>query len=224
MFIEPHKAEDVLCEGQQLVLELGDKSTMTSVIYSVYPQERRLRIAAPSTGGKIKLIERKSKLEVSFCEEVGGILSRFTFASRLLGYKKESEIFHTAIITHPELVTLVERREYFRIQVDLAGVFRLAGDETAHPFVTKDFSASGALLVSDKYLAPGTVLHVRFDLVDKGAVRLKGAVARVMGRDVQERWMLGIQYQDMDVAMERTLMKFMFRCQREQLKRMMEDN
>lgn len=214
---ETHKSDNLLRAGQHLVLEFPNARTLCSRIYSVLTSEKRLKIAAPTSGGRIQPIATRSRFDVCFCEEIGGVLSRFRFSSELEGYRKESDILYSAVINYPDRLVLLERREFFRMRVALNGTLRLSSQDREVSFVTRDLSASGALILSQRYLPVGARLQAELSIGDQRPTEIQGQVVRITGKDLYGRWMIGVQFQQMDLQLERNLMKFMFQSHRKRL-------
>ncbi|HCZ05596.1 MAG: hypothetical protein PWP37_537 [Thermotogota bacterium] len=213
-YVEKLRSLDVIKPGMNLELETDDPEVAgnyRSTIHDILNNGRVLKIAMPTLKGRIVPLPNGTRVYVKVPDKS----AIYTFYSTVMGYRKDDEGFYVTFITLPEIVSKVQRRHFVRIPVVLDGEFKLTEAEERVKFVTKDFSAGGAAIVTSEPLVVDTIGEVVFDFKTETEIPpLKARVVREAGRTEAGGFVYGIQFLDVDPPTEKKLVRLVFELER----------
>ncbi|MDM8525735.1 methyl-accepting chemotaxis protein [Desulfococcaceae bacterium HSG8] len=129
-----------------------------------------------------------------------------TFASLFIKLNGQTERIRFYI---RKLKGLMERRGQIRIKITLKGIFRNANTGISEPFFTKDISASGALIITSNSIEIGSTGDVSIRFRNAEFPSVKAQIVRDKARTGDGRYIFGIQFLNINPAMEKELTKIL---------------
>lgn len=145
----------------------------------------------------------------------------FGAQTRILARHREP--IPTLVVARPsEFVSMGQRREYVRLEINLPVQFALSelpgasNEPTYREGTTCDISAGGIFLISRVLLNPGQLIHLRFDLEDGEHIDCLGRVIRSMKDSLGGKsFGAGIEFINLADGQRESIFRFLFSKQRE---------
>lgn len=222
-FIEKVLSKNVLYNNMLLDLEIeekGFKGTYRSILYE-YDQKLNLaKIGMPIYKGAYIKIPKGVKLSISAYSKK----TLYLFKSIVYSLGKEGNI-RFLMVNVPEEIYRVQRRNYVRIPFCEEGFFYLKDEyeldniektqiAEKFRFVTKDFSAGGAAIVTKKDLCIGDKILININLKDEVILNnVEAQVVRKIGKTQFGDNIYGIKFLGITRNLEKELVKFVFKCE-----------
>ncbi|MFW6386432.1 MAG: flagellar brake protein [Bacillota bacterium] len=198
----------------ELKIEKGSyRGTYPSKIQGI-DEEETLEIMPPYKNGELLPVRKDTEIKVLFTRDDAA----YKFASRV-----EDRIIRQIpllVITYPRDVVRVQRRDYFRLEVQRDVRYRrldVSGEEKKKfkNGVTSDISAGGVKLVVDQQLPRGTELELYINIKPVKDTPLKGRVVQSYTMFDGEKKAVGIQFIDIASNVRDRIIGWMFDYQRE---------
>ncbi|CEP78891.1 MAG TPA: PilZ domain-containing protein [Defluviitoga tunisiensis] len=220
-FIEKVLAKNVLFTNMPLDIEIkekGFKGIYKSILYEYNIDLNLAKIGMPIHKGAYIKIPREVTLSVKAYSKN----NLYLFNSLVYGIGKESSV-RFLIITVPDEIYRVQRRNYVRIPLCEEGFFSIKREfnlknnenleqNEKYRFVTKDFSAGGAAIVTKKQLSIGDKILINMKLKDEVVLEnIEAEVVREIGQTQFEDNIYGIKFIGITGNLEKELVRFVFK-------------
>lgn len=224
VFVELLDTEKIIKPGLPVILETSDpeySGVYKSLIHDYYPDRNLLKIAMPSFKGRLVPIAPGTILYVKIVDGK----SLYAFNSRVINYGKDEEGFNITYISIPEKIRRIQRRRFVRVNAILTGKLRFSDKDEYLPFITKDVSAGGALILVKEPLPTGTFINVDLTFTPELVLKdQKAKIVRDVGKSEEGYYMYGIEFQDLPDAIQSKIIRFCFDIERkERLQKKLEE-
>jgi len=222
-YIEKVLSKNVLYTNMSLDLEIeekGFKGTYRSILYE-YDQNLNLaKVGMPIYKGAYIKIPKGVKLSIRAYSKN----TLYLFKSIVYSLGKEGSI-RFLMVNVPEEIYRIQRRNYVRIPLCEEGFFYLKDEHELDNiektqiaekfrFVTKDFSAGGAAIVTKKDLCIGDKILININLKDEVILNnVEAQVVRKIGKTQFGDNIYGIKFLGITRNLEKELVKFVFKCE-----------
>lgn len=196
----------------------GDKF-FSATIQNIEPQA--IYITQPYSGETPLILMRNEQVEVKYVAENGA----FLFSSAYLGMHQETEALRLYKISVPaaEDVKRVQLRNFVRVPLIIDVEYLLHDSEEVHKGTAVDLSAGGMRLATGNKLPVNKNVNLYFKITKRKQpydVRLRARVVRTELIDQQIKlYHSGLQFLEVNRALEDTLVSFVFEKQMEQLRK-----
>lgn len=207
--------KDCLKPGKPLVLDISDpelKGTYKSTIFDLNFSSNVIKIGMPSYQGRFIPVPEGTRMYVKMMDRS----SMFVFQSVCLRYEKDKDGFLVSYIAMPETVRKIQRRQFVRVPLIQRGNMLRLKDNKTYPFISKDISAGGMLIICNFRLEMEELIQIDYKVDEK--FELTQLMSRVKRNGPQidlRHWSYGIQFQDMTRHTEDELVGFIFRLEQE---------
>jgi len=224
VYIELLDPEKVIKPGQPIIIETSDSNysgVYKSLVHDFYPNRNMLKIAMPSFKGRLVPMANGTIIYVKIIDGK----SFYAFNSRIINYGKDEENFNVTYITVPEKIRRIQRRRFVRVNVVLEGRLKFSEEDEYVNFITKDVSASGALIITQKPLPVGVVAFVSLSFTPELFLEeQKSRIVREAGKTDEGYYMYGIEFLDLSDSLQSKILRFCFNVERKmKLQKMMEE-
>lgn len=220
-YIEKVLAKNVLYTNMPLDLEIeekGIKGIYKSILYEHNENLNLAKIGMPIYKGAYVKIPVGVPLSIKAYSK--NIL--YSFKSSVYSLGKEGNV-RFLIVSVPKEIYRVQRRHYVRIPLCEEGFFYLKEEFESennektkkvekHRFVTKDFSAGGAAIVTKKNLLIGDKILININLKDELSLKnVEAEIVREIGQTQLGDNIYGIKFLGITPDLEKELVRFVFK-------------
>jgi c-di-GMP-binding flagellar brake protein YcgR len=132
----------------------------------------------------------------------------------MISYKKDDEGFLISFISLPENVRKIQRREFVRVPFFKKGTFLRVTDNSIYPFVSKDISAGGLLIISGISMSISEEIFLFFNIDDD--IILEKQLSEIVRHDpvsTVKNWGYGVSYKGLPRFLEDRLVRYMFKLE-----------
>lgn len=207
--------QECLKPGKPLIISISDpelKGTYKSTIFDLDFANNLIRIGMPSYQGRFIPVPNGTRLYVKMMDRS----SMFVFQSVSINYEKDKDGFLVAYIAMPEEVRKIQRRQFVRVPMVRRGEFHRVRDDKTYPFVSRDISAGGMLIISNSRLDLGEMIKIHFIPDDTITLNQVKSIVKRYGPQIDlKHWSYGIQFQELTRNTEDELVRFIFRLEQE---------
>ncbi len=207
--------KECLKPGKPLIISISDpdlKGTYKSTIFDLDYTNNLIRIGMPSYQGRFIPVPNGTRLYVKMMDRS----SMFVFQSVSINYEKDKDGFLVAYIAMPEEVRKIQRRQFVRVPMVRRGEFYRVRDDKTYPFVSRDISAGGILIISNTRLDLGELIEIHFIPDDTITLNQVKSIVKRFGPQIDlKHWSYGIQFQELTRSTEDELVRFIFRLEQE---------
>ena len=141
----------------------------------------------------------------------------YTFNSQVIDREKEK--VPVLVIEPPDEINRIQRRDYFRLEVQVELQYRLL-DEDGKPVeedfiesVTLDISAGGIRMVVDEYIQEDTLIEIYMDIPEIKDIPVYGKVVNHYRNNTAKA--VGIKFTGISTGLRDEIMSWLFDKQRE---------
>jgi len=216
-------SEEVLQIGKPLVIDVSDPELAglyKSSIFDMDVQKRIIKIGMPSFKGTYVPLPSGTRLYVKMIDKS----SMYVFQSRILSYKKDEEGFYVSFISMPDTVRRIQRRQFLRVPFFKEGTFLRVTDNETYPFISKDLSAGGLLIVTKPRLSLNEMIRIDFNINDSIIVSDQLArIVRVQNHVTSKNQILGVKFEGFPRLQEDSLVRFVFKLEQERKRKAKEE-
>ncbi len=222
--LELYKFDSVVKPGMPVILDISYPESLEgeykSQVYDYSLEDKKMRIAMPSYKGRLVPLPKGTRAYVKVVDK--GALYVFQGTILWSGKWKEDNL-PSSIITIPEKVRRVQRRRFNRIPLRLVGKYRREDSDEYKTFSSVDFSAGGMLIVVGEKLNIDETIYITvrlkpgLELVDHPSkVRREAGTKSVDGQLLR---LYGIEFLDVNLSLEKKLVRFVMEKELEYRKR-----
>ncbi len=216
-------SEEVLQIGKPLVIDVSDPELAglyKSSIFDIDFSTKIIKIGMPSFKGTYVPLPAGTRLYVKMIDKS----SMYVFQSKILSYKKDDEGFYVSFIAMPDTVRRIQRRQFLRVPFFKEGTFLRVLDNERYPFITKDLSAGGLLIVTKPRLSLNEIIRIDFNVNDSIIINDQlGKIVRVQDQVTSKNQILGVKFEGLPRYQEDSLVRYIFKVEQERKRKAKEE-
>lgn len=223
-FIEKVKAKNNISINMPIEIEVEQEyyeGTYKSIIHEYNSKSGFAKIGIPIYKGALIKLPYGIQVKIRIYSNTAVYL----FKTNILQSGQENNI-RFLIVKIPDVIFKVQRRKYVRIPISEEGYFykKKEYEEYEEPqkfkFISKDFSAGGISIVTDKILNEGEKLFINFKYKNELNIQnLDAEVIRKIGETDVGRKIYGLEFISLDTKTEKKFVKFVFRYEIQSMKK-----
>lgn len=223
-FIEKVSAKNNLSINMPIEIEVSEEyyeGTYKSIIHEYNNKTGYAKIGIPMYKGALIKLPKGIQVKIRIYSNT----AVFLFKTIILQSGQENNI-RFLVVKVPEVIFKVQRRKYVRIPISEDGYFFIKSeyeenhDPIKYRFISKDFSAGGLSIVTDKDLEEGEKLFVYLHIKEGLEIeKLEAEVIRKIGETDVGRNIYGLEFTTLDAKTEKKFVKFVFRYEIQSMKR-----
>ncbi|EYE88833.1 hypothetical protein Q428_06120 [Fervidicella metallireducens AeB] len=205
-------------------IEIIDKNiTYKSNVHDVH--EKTVLIDMPISGNNYYMMHQGSELIFYYCAEDKNV---YKCKSVVLGKKMDNNL-QFVLITYPEVLEKIQRREYFRLPVAMEIKYYFLPENRVYNHikdvpigyfdrmqraVTIDISGGGIKFVTREAVMKNTNVIIKINLFEE--IILLCTVVRVEKDDETNQYKIGLRFDSIDERIREKIIRFIFQKLREQ--------
>jgi len=222
-FIEKVSAKKNLSINMPIEIEVEEEyyeGTYKSIIHEYNSKSGYAKIGIPMYKGALIKLPKGIKVKIRIYSNT----AVFLFKTIILQSGQENNI-RFLVVKVPDVIYKVQRRKYVRIPISEDGYFYIKSEyeELDEPpkyrFISKDFSAGGLSLVTDKDLDQGEKLFINLHIKEGLQIEnMEAEIIRKIGETDVGRNIYGVEFISLDTKTEKKFVKFVFRYEIQSMK------
>ncbi|HPE69638.1 MAG TPA: PilZ domain-containing protein [Thermotogota bacterium] len=207
--------EETIKIGKPLILDVSDpelKGIYKSSVFDLDFQKNVAKIGMPSNKGVFVPLPAKTRVYVKMIDKS----SLYVFQSTVISYEKDPEGFLVMFISLPSFVRKIQRRQFVRVPFSQKGKLIRLADEKEYPFITKDLSAGGLLIVTQNRMEGAEKVAVFLDIAEE--ITLENVRCTIVRRERIEKvhvWAYGLQFNTLPRALEDHIVRYVFQLEQQ---------
>ncbi|MFW6269796.1 MAG: flagellar brake protein [Bacillota bacterium] len=173
----------------------------------------KIKILTPTVKGELVPLRKNLKLDIFYT----GNTAAYKFTSRIVD--RELEPVPVLVIKYPEKVERIQRRDYFRLQIQIEVKYRHVDsegeplDDKFRETISRDLSGGGIKMVVENELNVDTLLELYLDIPEIKKIPIMGKVVQTHTEEKVKT--AGIEFKAINPQLRDQIVGWLFDKQRE---------